>query len=134
MIIELPKGDYNRAQFAKFCERFGCKLLKSERSENHLFTISSEDPLNFFWLGANINFYYKIGIAISAASEIFTGCKKKKLTEEQAQKIVVRHELIGLNTGRKSGLQRTFYYCEECKAWHTSTMIEGSKIKIESHV
>jgi hypothetical protein len=71
MIIELPKGDYNREQFAKFCKRFGCKLLKSKRSESHLFIVSSEDPINFFWLGANINFIYDSGIAISAAAEIF---------------------------------------------------------------
>jgi hypothetical protein len=127
MTIELPAADYNRQQFSKFCKRFGCELLKSKRSEQHLFIVSSEDPINFFWLGANLNFIYESGIAISAAAEIFTGCSKKKLTEDQAQKIVARHVLIGLNTGRKSGLQRTFYYCEDCKAWHTSTMIEGSK-------
>jgi hypothetical protein len=105
MTIELPAGDYKRQQFSRFCKRFGCELLKSKRGEQHLFIVSSEDPINFFWLGANLNFIYKSGIAISAAAEIFTGCSKKKLTEDQAQKIVARHELIGLNTGRKSGLQ-----------------------------
>lgn len=129
MTIELPKGDYNRQQFAKFCERFNCKLLASKRGEQHLFVVSSEDPINFFWLGANLNFIYKSSMAISAASEIFTTCSKKRLTQEQAQKLVARHELTGLNTGRKSGLQRSFYYCEECKAWHTTTMIEGNKIR-----
>src|SRR5205809_8130482 len=110
MTIEIPQGDYNRKQFAKFCERFCCKLLPSKRNEKHLFIISSEQAINFFWLGANIDFYYKSRMAISTASEIFSGCRKQPLSEEQAKKIVARHELIGLNTGRKKGLQRTFYY------------------------
>jgi hypothetical protein len=71
MTIELPQGFMKREPFAKFCERFGCELLKSKKGENHLFIVSSEDPINFFWLGANINFYYKTSFAISAASEIF---------------------------------------------------------------
>lgn len=129
MTIELPQGDYNRKQFAKFCKRFGCELLTSKKEDRHFLVVSSEDPINFFWLGANINFYYKSGIAVSAAAEIFDTCQKKRLTEEQAQKLVARHELVALNTGRKSGLQRGYYYCDECKAWHTTTMIEGSKIR-----
>lgn len=52
-------------------------------------------------------------------------CRKKILTKEMADKIVCRDELKGLNTGRKNGLNRSAYYCDECKGWHTTTMIDG---------
>ncbi len=69
-VIEIPEGGYDRNKFAAFCQRFNCKLLKQKRGDAVL-RIETDNPINFFWLGCNLNFFYETSISISAASEIF---------------------------------------------------------------
>ena len=52
--IKIPKGvaKGDLDSFGNMCKHYDCELEKSSRYSNEL-TISSEDPTNFFWLGAN---------------------------------------------------------------------------------
>ena len=68
-IIEIPEGDYDRKNFAIFCELYSCKLLKKKRGDAYL-KIETEDPINFFWLGCNLNFKYESSLCISQSSKI----------------------------------------------------------------
>jgi hypothetical protein len=49
---------------------------------------------------------------------------KVQLAHSQ-RKYDVCDEMKGLNTGRKTDLQRAKCYCDECKGWHTTTMINS---------
>lgn len=70
MMIEIPIGDYDFGQFSKFCEKFNCTVQKPKRGSSY-FKVESDEPINFFWLGCNINFKYESGIATSLSSLIF---------------------------------------------------------------
>lgn len=51
-------------------------------------------------------------------------CQKDKLTQEEAERRIERDKRYALTcrSGKCRPLQKVAYYCEECKAWHTSTM------------
>lgn len=67
--IEVPIGDYTYEQFARYCGRFNCRVHGTKRGDVY-FKVETDDYTNFFWLGANLNFKYETGIAISSASEL----------------------------------------------------------------
>lgn len=52
-------------ELKEVCKRYGCEIDK--RPRDIYYTITSEDPLNFFWLGMNFN--HSLGI-IDLVSEI----------------------------------------------------------------
>lgn len=49
--IEVPFENVTIKQLRPICEHFGCKVKKGKAN---YFLISSDEPINFFWLGANI--------------------------------------------------------------------------------
>lgn len=56
--ILIPVGDTKLMSMTKVCNMYGCKV-KYQDKDRAYFEISSDDPLNFFWLGANL--YNKLG-------------------------------------------------------------------------
>lgn len=68
--IEIPVGNYDYKEFTIFCKRFGCEVAKKKRGDVY-FKVSSDDAVNFFWLGCNLNFLHDTGISKSTASQIF---------------------------------------------------------------
>jgi hypothetical protein len=67
-MIEIPIGDYKYEQFSKFCEDFNCIVRKPKRGDAY-FKVETDEPINFFWLGCNLNFKYDNGVAISSSSK-----------------------------------------------------------------
>lgn len=54
--LQLPagiEGDWTFAQFDDVCTHFSCTLEGKTRSGEWI--ISSDDPINFFWLGGNMS-------------------------------------------------------------------------------
>lgn len=74
--MKLPIGfisdDFEKAK--AYCEAFGCVIHKHKRGTAHNL-IESEDTVNFFWLGANINLKSESSLTITAA-EKYLGKKK----------------------------------------------------------
>lgn len=68
--IQIPIGDYKYEKFSAFCKHFGCTCEKPKRGDVY-FTIKSKNPVNFFWLGCNLNLFYKSCHAITTAAKIF---------------------------------------------------------------
>lgn len=50
IIVQWPGKSLKEAQ--KFAEHFGCKAYKT--NEREYYRISSDDVMNFYWLGANV--------------------------------------------------------------------------------
>lgn len=70
--IEIPVGvggNPTQEQLAEFCDYFSCRLQKKKKGYPY-WTITSEDPLNFFWLGANIGFKHNNNISLSTSSKL----------------------------------------------------------------
>lgn len=63
------EGEWSKNQFAEYCAKFDCQLKNKKKGDSH-WTIASDDTVNFFWLGMNLNFKYNNGISISTASLI----------------------------------------------------------------
>lgn len=68
--IELPIGfisdDFEKAK--AYCEHFNCTIHKSKRG-TAFNVIESDDALNFFWLGANVNLKSTSSLTITAAEK-----------------------------------------------------------------
>lgn len=62
--ILLPVSDFAFDKVQAVCADFKCQLKYANRSRTY-FEISSDDPVNFFWLG--INFNHKMGLDDVAA-------------------------------------------------------------------
>jgi hypothetical protein len=78
--IQLPKGiegDLSFAQFQEICHHFNCELLGKTRS--HEWQIESEDPANFYWLGANMAFRKETPLSISYVESIAQNNSKQLL-------------------------------------------------------
>lgn len=67
--IEIPIGDYTTESMRQYCEHFGCKLLPVKRGDVE-FKITTDKPVNFFWLGINMTLNIDNGVSISAASHL----------------------------------------------------------------
>jgi len=52
--IYIPAGDLNIAELIPFCNHYKCSITYQDKSKAY-FKITSDDPVNFFWLGCNWN-------------------------------------------------------------------------------
>lgn len=67
-IMIVPKdctGGLSKAKFIQFCADFDCKA----EFKKGQWVISTDDAINFFWLGANLQFDYETGLSISKKSK-----------------------------------------------------------------
>lgn len=76
--IELPIGitEASFENFQKYCNHFGCQVLKPKRGDSN-YIITTDDNINFFWLGMNFTLEVNTGISISAASKYLIPSKPK---------------------------------------------------------
>ena len=68
-LIYLPVdffGDVAFDKIAAYCEHFNCKAFTPKKGE---IAIDTEDPINFFWLGANLNFKSTSSLTITPAEK-----------------------------------------------------------------
>lgn len=68
--IELPLGFFSD-DFAKakaYCEHYNCTIHKSKRGTAHN-VIETDDEINFFWLGCNLNLKSTSSLTITAAEK-----------------------------------------------------------------
>lgn len=52
--ILIPVGDITLRQLEPICKDFNCGVKFQDRQKVY-FEVNSDDPLNFFWLGMNLN-------------------------------------------------------------------------------
>lgn len=63
------EGEWSKNQLAEYCAKFDCQLKNKKKGDSH-WTITSDDAVNFFWLGMNLNFKHTGAYSISASSSI----------------------------------------------------------------
>lgn len=51
--IEVQWPGKSLGEARDYCERFGCTVEKTRHKD--YFKVMTDDPTNFYWLGANIN-------------------------------------------------------------------------------
>ena len=68
--IQLPLAmlDYPFAKVKAYCEHFNCKVTKPKRGEVY-YKIESANPINFFWLGANLSLRSTSTLTITPAEQ-----------------------------------------------------------------
>lgn len=62
-------GGASLTDFRKFCANWNCEVCPPNRV-THTITITTDDPTNFYWLGANMYFKYKDNLSESLSSKI----------------------------------------------------------------
>lgn len=69
--IYLPVGciseDYEKAK--KYCQHFNCTIHKSKKG-SCVNKITTQDLINFFWLGANINLQSKSPLTVTISEKL----------------------------------------------------------------
>jgi hypothetical protein len=53
-IIYIPAGDLKLAELIVFCNNYSCSIGYQDKSKLY-FRITTDDPVNFFWLGCKWN-------------------------------------------------------------------------------
>lgn len=69
--IELPIDFFSDTPFDKvkaYCNHFGCSISKPRKGDN-IYTIQSDNPINFFWLGANVALKSESSLTITPAEK-----------------------------------------------------------------
>jgi len=65
--------DYPFAKVKAYCDHFNCKVIKPKRGDQY-YIIESANPLNFFWLGVNLNLRSTSVLTITPAEKyLFNG-------------------------------------------------------------
>jgi len=64
--ILLPAADFDFAKMQRVCADFRCRLQWADEKKEQ-YEISTDEPVNFFWLG--INFNHRMGLDAPAKAQ-----------------------------------------------------------------